>query len=103
MTITNHKTSKKHFAFIALLAVIIAGGGILYIREYNSLVDTRHYIDTSKDTIIETDKEISDLTNDLYALTDPVKLKESADELGLILEKNPKYINIGETVEVVDL
>lgn len=92
MTIlTPHGNSTiKHF--LMLLFVLLLVGGVLYIFEYNALVDARFTLSDLKKNLVELETKNADLKNQLYAVLDPVKLTAFAAANGLILERRPQYL-----------
>jgi hypothetical protein len=92
MTIlTPHKNSAtKHF--ILLLFTLLLVGGVLYIFEYNALVNARFALSGLKKDIVDLETKNADLKNQLYAALDPVKLNTFASASGLILERKPQYL-----------
>ena len=68
--------------------------GMFYIYEYNHLVSLRHEIGVLEKEIISLQAKDSDLKNKLYALISPAKLELMGRQKGLVIEKNPDYLNI---------
>ncbi len=91
MTIIRPKV-KSYNIFIILVFVLISIGGIFYIFEYNSFVDTRYQIKNLKKNLVKAQEVNVDLKNKLYAVVDPGKLESLAKDYNLVLEKNPEYL-----------
>jgi cell division protein FtsL len=93
MTIIRPSEYSRYLKFFAVIFGVLLLGGLFYIFEYNSLVDTRFEIRSLGDKIVELEAINADLKNDFYKATEPEKLQLFARENGLILEKNPKFLS----------
>ncbi len=93
MTIIKPSEYGSCIKFLALVFGVLLVGGIIYIFQYNALVDIRFEIRSLKDRIVELEAVNADLKNNLYKMTEPEKLQSFAEENGLILEKNPKFLS----------
>ena len=91
MTIIRPKV-KSYSIFVILVFVSILIGGIFYIFEYNSFVDTRYQIKNFKKNLLKIQEVNVDLKNKLYAVVDPGKLESLTKDYNLVLEKNPQYL-----------
>lgn len=92
MTIINPSKS-SYVRFLILVFGILLFGGLLYIFQYNALVDTRFEARSLKGKIVELEARNADLKNTLYRAAEPQKLQSFAKENGLILEKNPRFLS----------
>ncbi|MEK7505996.1 MAG: hypothetical protein AAB377_03315 [Patescibacteria group bacterium] len=93
MTIIKPIEAKNNLRFLILFFVAIFASGIFYVLEYNSLVNARYQASSLKKQIADATAANADLKNNLYKMTDPVKLDLLAKEHHLILERKPQYIN----------
>lgn len=94
MTIIRPKV-RNYSVFVILVFILILIGGIFYIFEYNSFVDTRYQIRNLKKKLVKIQELNVDLKNKLYAVVDPGKLESLAKDYNLVLEKNPQYLLSG--------
>ena len=94
MTIIKLNERSKYIKFLLTLSIFIALGGVIYVFEYNSLVDSRFQVKKTRAEIVVTENKNSDLKSEIYKITDPQILKSLAESHSLILENNPKYLNL---------
>ena len=93
------KPNKKHYGrFLAIIFSLILIGGLFYIFEYNSFVNTRYQVKLLKQGIIEAEAANADLKNELYKIIDPSSLEKLAVNYQLVLDKNPEYLRNRETI-----
>ena len=88
-----------HHNFTKFLAVFFAAvllGGLVYVYEYNALVDARAEASRFSRQIAKGQTEVATLKNDLYRMLDPVTLHALAKEEGFTLEKYPRYVTVRE-------
>ncbi|MDO8556913.1 MAG: hypothetical protein Q7R98_00425 [Candidatus Jorgensenbacteria bacterium] len=87
----------KHYSIarflVAFFAVVLVGG-LIYIFEYNALVDARAETAQLKKQITTYQTDVATLKNDLYSMLDPVALQLLASQKGLVSEKRPQYITV---------
>jgi cell division protein FtsL len=93
MTIIKPSEYASYIRFFALILGILLFGGVVYIFQYNSLVDTRFEIRSLKEKIVELEASNADLKNAIYEATEPEKLRLFAVNSNLILEKNPEFLS----------
>ena len=93
MTIIKPSQYQDYVRFLVLVFAVALAGGLVYIFEYNTLVDARFQLRTLKENIIEKQALNADLKNKLYKITDPANLGGLASEHSLVLERNPDYLN----------
>ena len=93
MTIIKPIETRNNLRFLILLFAVIFASGIFYVLEYNSLVNARYQASSLKKQIADATAANADLKNNLYKMTDPVKLDLLAKEHHLTLERKPQYIN----------
>jgi cell division protein FtsL len=96
MTIINPSAARNLRFFISLIIFIAIIGGLIYIREYNSFVDTRDELKKLKALLVELQAKNADLKNELYLTTEPTKLEEIARKRGLTVERRPEYLSLGK-------
>ena len=78
MTIIKPIEAKNNFRFLILLFVTVFVSGIFYVLEYNSLVNARYQASSLKKQIADATAANADLKNNLYKMTDPVRLDSLA-------------------------
>ncbi len=83
----------SYFKFLAFIFTLLLAGGILYIFEYNALVDARFKLRFLKEKIVELEAINADLKNNLYKITEPRKLQELARSGELVLEQSPEFLS----------
>lgn len=86
----HHNQTIKHFLLILFALLLV--GGVLYIFEYNSLVNARFALNNLKKDLVGLQAQNADLKNQLYTVIDPAKLAALAASKGLILEGKPQYV-----------
>lgn len=86
-----HKSSSIKYFLYSLFGVLLICGGF-YVSEYTSLAETRHSIDTLKNSVGILQQENADLKNQLYAMIDPVRLEAAGVDSGLLKESRPQYV-----------
>jgi hypothetical protein len=96
MTIIKPRAYKNHLRFFFLLFLLIVLGGLLYIFEYNAVVENRQNLKNLKKSIIELQVLNADLKNNLYQITAAASLEKMAGEYGLEFERRPEYLNINQ-------
>ena len=69
-------------------------GAMMSIPLYSSIVDLRHTIRDSEQKTAELLVKNTETKNQLYELLDGAHLEGIAGQLGLILEKNPGYLEL---------
>ncbi len=92
MTIISQGRSQGYIMFLFILFGAILVGGLVYIFEYNSLVDARYQEQQLKQDIVDMQVKNADLKNSLYTITNPATLQKLAVASNLILDRQPKYI-----------
>ncbi|MGC9610729.1 MAG: hypothetical protein ABSE68_00700 [Minisyncoccia bacterium] len=98
MTILKPGEARNNLKFIIFLFSIILVGGIFYVLEYNSFVNTRYQVNTLKKQIADASAANTELKNNLYKMTDPVQLDSLAQKYQLTLERRPQYLNQSQWV-----
>jgi cell division protein FtsL len=96
MTIIKPSVHQTNLRFLILIFILVLVGGLLYIFEYNALVEKRAKLKILKKSIIELQAINADLKNDFYRAVDTAKLEKIAQENGLKFEKQPEYLNINQ-------
>lgn len=94
MTIIQPKIKSRLDNYVGIFIALLLVMGMLYIYEYNHFVSLRHEIGVLDKEIIDLQAKDSDLKNELYALISPAKLEATGKQKGLVIEKNPDYLNI---------
>lgn len=94
MTILRPNKNYSMVRFLVAFFGIILVGGIIYIFEYNALVDSRSEIKKLKGDIVAYQTDIATLKNDLYSKIDPVGLRTLAVGEGLVVDKHPQYVTV---------
>lgn len=93
MTIIKPIEAKNNVRFLIFLFATVFVSGIFYVLEYNSLVNARYQASSLKKQIADAAAINADLKDNLYKMTDPVRLDLLAKEHQLTLERKPQYIN----------
>ncbi len=92
MTIIRPTFNKNYVRFFVLLAIVVLAGGIFYVFEYNSFVNTRYQVTTLKNKIADAETMSAGLKSTYYKMTDPVHLETLVPEYHLTLERRPDYL-----------
>lgn len=98
MTIIKPNENKGYFRFLAAVFSLVILGGVLYIYQYNKLVDYRYQIDSLKEEIVLMEVRNTELKDELYDGIDPIKLRSLAVSRNLVFENNPDYLNLNQWV-----
>jgi cell division protein FtsL len=92
MTIIKPK-EKNNISFIVLMFAVAIIGGMFYISQYNGVADNRYKIKELKLEIAEAEEQNVELKNNFYKIVDPTELEKMAGDHGLVLDKNPDYLD----------
>ena len=92
MTIFKPNFHNTFVKFFTLLSITLLVGGILYVIEYNSLVNARYQVNALKSQIATEETSQTALQSELYRATDPVKLEALASQYSLTLDNRPQYL-----------
>ena len=102
MTIIQPNQQKSKIKLlIFLLILIVFGGAYLNILVYNETTDLRHFLKENEKALEHLQVLNAELKNQLYAKLDAENIKKAAGELGLILEKNPTYLEAKSADDLV--
>lgn len=93
MTILKPSAYKDYIKSLIWMFCLILAGGLVYIFEYNSLVDSRFEFKTLQTTAVDKTALNADLKNIVYQAAEPRNLEALAKEERLVLERNPYYLN----------
>lgn len=93
MTIIKPHSNRSFLPAFFLCALLVVGGGIFLICEYNAVASTRFEIATLKKQMVNLQVANADLKDTLFSMTTATKLGEKATEFGLTIEKRPEYLN----------
>jgi hypothetical protein len=87
---------KRHTIWfsIALIAVLLASG-VIYVGEYQSFARARGAVVALQEEIVMLETANVDLTQAVFAATNPRVLTARAVALGLSLDRQPMYLAIG--------
>lgn len=96
MTIIQPHKNKPLIRFLFALFLLLAGGGLFYIMEYNAVVAARQGITEAKNAIVQAQMDNADLKDAFYRVIDPVALKALAAGHGLSLVREPQYLQQSE-------
>lgn len=89
----NQYGAKRGLIIVALFAVfIIAGGVTAGISLYNTTVNLRHEATSLERNLTGLKLENAELKKELYSRLDEANLVGLGRASGLILDKNPKYL-----------
>jgi len=92
MTIISQGKNQGYIAFLFILFTAVLIGGLVYIFEYNGLVNARYQEQQLKQDIVDMRVKNADLKNNLYTITNPATLQKLAVASNLILDRQPNYI-----------
>ena len=86
-------------AIIGLIggAACMALGGLFF---YNHAVSNNHELAQCKDVMREREVKNAELKSTLYALTDTQHMQDVAMRDGLIIERNPNYVQLQQEVSL---
>ena len=87
-----NKNKSKIKLFIALISVIILIGSFFSIQIYNTNVNLKHTLAREGKKLEQLEVINAELKNRLYGILDDNNLRIRTQDLGLILEKNPAYL-----------
>ena len=90
----NKRRSKLKWLIFPVILVIFAGA-YFSIAIYNTTVNLKHLFKTREAELRHLQIINVELRNRLYALLDAHNLRTAAEALGLVLEKNPSYLETG--------
>lgn len=92
MTIIKPSAPFLHLRFLLLFFGVLLVGGVVYIFEYNSLVNLRHQSNMLQQRIVGAQTANADLKNEMYKMIDPAQLQKLASERALVLDRRPAYL-----------
>ncbi len=92
MTIISPGRAQGYALFLIALFAVVLVGGLVYIFEYNALVDARYEEQQLKQSIVQMQVKNADLKNNLYTITNPATLQKLAVASNLVLDRQPNYI-----------
>ncbi len=87
-----NKNNKSIVRLIFFLGAIISGFIWMEIRVYSQTVDLKHEIAEASAKTAELSVQNAELRNSFYALTDQKNLNKLANDIGLVQDKNPKWV-----------
>lgn len=97
MTIIKPHMHSSLKLFLAVLFILLLGGGIWFVYEYNAVAAMRYEMKEIQKEIVGAEVINAELKNTLLTSLDPTKLEMLAQEKGLMLEQNPRYVVVGNT------
>lgn len=83
---------------LKVIGVGIIGVFAIGVFAYNGSLGVRREFTHLRDRVEELQALNAELKNHLYELTDAHSLGDVAIRLGLVVEKNPQYLHVGEAV-----
>lgn len=92
MTIISPIKNEGYARFFLFLFAIVVAGGLIYIFEYNALVNARYMTGTLKQEITSLGVANAELKNRLYQMTNPETLQKLALASNLVIDRAPHYI-----------
>lgn len=98
-----NKSKSKVKRFIGLVLTIVFIGAIFSIQIYNANVDLKYSLSTQEKKLDQLEVINAELKDRLYDILDSNNLRSQAQELGLILEKNPLYLETESQVVASNL
>jgi cell division protein FtsL len=96
---THQAESKMNAKLSGVLRVIVLGIVAVFavgIFAYNGSLSVRRQFTAERNRLDELQILNADLKNKLYSLTDAKTLSSVAIRLGLVVEKNPQYLHVGD-------
>jgi cell division protein FtsL len=100
---THQAETKMNAKLSGALKVVILGIVAVFavgIFAYNGSLQVRRQFTVLRDRVESLQETNADLKNKLYELTDARTLGDVAIRLGLVVEKNPQYLNVGTSAVV---
>jgi len=92
MTIISPIRNQGYARFFFFLFAVLVAGGLVYIFEYNALVNSRYQTQALKQEITALGVKNADLKNQLYQVTNPDALQKLAVASDLVIDRAPQYI-----------
>ncbi len=92
-----HHTSKldaRLSAAMRLIGLCLGVVMVIAIVGYNRSLSIRRQFSTMRERVELLQEQNAELKNELYALIDTQSLNAVATRLGLVHEKNPRYLNV---------
>lgn len=89
-----HRTRHTLWFSLALTAVLLASG-VIYVREYQSFARARGAVTALQEEITTLETANVDLTQAVFAATNPRALTARAAASGLSLDRQPMYLTLG--------
>jgi len=93
MTFLKIKGDKNNLVFLIQLLLLIVIGGAFYISQYNAIAENRYQIREMEQQITQLETLNADIKNNFYQTISSAKFETIAEKYGLILERNPDYMN----------
>ncbi|MFH1162266.1 MAG: hypothetical protein V1696_03260 [Candidatus Jorgensenbacteria bacterium] len=92
MTIIQPHKNRPLMRFLLLLFLLLAGGGVFYVFEYNAVAEARQGIADAKEALVKAQASSADLKDTFYRMVDPSVLKSVATARGFTLVRDPQYL-----------
>jgi|SRR3989344_5327722 len=89
-----NKNKTKLRYYVAVLIVIVFAGASLNIIFYSSTVDLKHKISNTEKEFHEFEVRNAELKNEIYSITNPKSFEFELLSDGLVLDKNPAYLEL---------
>lgn len=87
-----NKNNKSFLKLIFFLGAVVSGLVWIEVRVYSQTVDLKHEMAAVSERIGELSVENAELRNSFYAMTDQKNLNRLAKDIGLVQDKNPKWV-----------
>ncbi len=104
MTIINSTEKNKNKglnSFLVAIVFVLLVSAVFYIYQYNLNVNLKHQLKLTEKKISEAEILNAQLKDDFYKTIEPTKLKSLLLEKGLVLEKEPQYLDLNKEQWVV--
>lgn len=89
-----HRTRHMLWFSLALVAVLFAAG-VVYVGEYQSFAKARGVVTMLQEEVVTLEAANVDLTQAVFAATNPRALTARAVASGLSLDRQPMYLTLG--------
>ncbi len=94
MTIIQPERSrKKLWPLASLIVVLLIGSTVFGVLLYNSTVDLRHSVLRLERDLEELRVKNAEFEDEMYSLLETNHLTALARELGLVMERKPRYLD----------
>jgi len=91
------RDAQLHFWTVAMLILVTLS--LAYgIVTYSAIINVRHDLSQAQKTVAQAQVANAELKNKLYAMLDSISEGSFAQEHGLVIEQNPRYVEMTSLV-----